>query len=106
MCLNLLCVAAPCLCLCIGWYDALLVSARKRASTIALLVCMGVQERLLYAALRIAQEATDEFDAIHSAKAKGMLKQYLIGRLGDAPPEEPGLPVPQEPASVRSSPPS
>jgi hypothetical protein len=35
-----------------------------------------------------------------------MLKQYLIGRLGDAPPEEPGLPAPQEPASVRSSLPS
>ncbi len=55
---------------------------------------------------RALQEATDEFDAIHSAKAKGMLKQYLIGRLGDAPPEEPGLPAAQEPPSVRRAPPA
>lgn len=48
------------------------------------------------------QEATDEFDAIHSAKAKGMLKKYLIGRVGEAPPQEPGLPAPQEKAEVRA----
>ena len=42
------------------------------------------------------QEATDEFDAIHSAKAKGMLKEYLIGRLGEAPRAEPALPAPEE----------
>ena len=48
------------------------------------------------------QEATDEFDAIHSAKAKGMLKKYMIGRVGEAPPQEPGLPAPQEKAEVRA----
>ena len=51
---------------------------------------------------RALQEATDEFDAIHSAKAKGMLKKYLIGRVGEAPPQEPGLPAPQEKAEVRA----
>ena len=45
---------------------------------------------------RAPQEATDEFDAIHSARAKGMLKEYLIGRLGEAPRAEPALPAPEE----------
>ena len=30
-----------------------------------------------------------------------MLKDYLIGRLGEAPREEPGLPAPEEKAEVR-----
>ena len=51
--------------------------------------------------MRALQEATDEFDAIHSAKAKGMLKDYLIGRLGEAPREEPALPAPEGKAEVR-----
>ncbi|KAK9836934.1 hypothetical protein WJX81_000653 [Elliptochloris bilobata] len=46
------------------------------------------------------QEATDEFDAIHSAKAKGMLKEYLIGRLGEAPRDEPALPTPEQQAET------
>ena len=30
------------------------------------------------------QDATEEFDAIHSTKARGMLAKYLIGSVGDA----------------------
>ena len=38
-------------------------------------------------------DATDDFNAIHSARAKGMLKQYIIGRVGastggDGKPEQ------------------
>lgn len=33
-------------------------------------------------------DATDEFDAIHSAKAKKQLLQYKIGRLASAAPGE------------------
>ena len=38
-------------------------------------------------------DATDDFNAIHSARAKGMLKQYVIGRVGastggDGKPEQ------------------
>ena len=29
-------------------------------------------------------DATDDFNAIHSARAKGMLKQYVIGRVGES----------------------
>ena len=29
-------------------------------------------------------DATDDFNAIHSARAKGMLKQYIIGRVGQS----------------------
>lgn len=30
------------------------------------------------------QDATDEFNAIHSAKAKGMLTDYVIGKVGES----------------------
>lgn len=29
------------------------------------------------------QDATDEFNAIHSAKAKAMLRDYVIGKVGE-----------------------
>ena len=38
------------------------------------------------------QDATDEFNAIHSAKAKAMLNEYLIGRLGEAKEVQAKLP--------------
>ena len=38
------------------------------------------------------QDATDEFNAIHSAKAKAMLKEYLIGRVGEAKAVQAKLP--------------
>ena len=38
------------------------------------------------------QDATDEFNAIHSAKAKSMLKEYLIGRVGEAKAVQAKLP--------------
>ena len=40
-----------------------------------------------------AQDATDEFNAIHSAKAKAMLKEYLIGRVGESKPKAVQLPL-------------
>ncbi len=33
-------------------------------------------------------DATEDFDAIHSAKAKAMLKDYYIGRLVESKPSE------------------
>ena len=39
------------------------------------------------------QDATDEFNAIHSAKAKAMLKDYLIGRVGESKPKAVQLPL-------------
>ena len=44
----------------------------------------------------MAQDASDEFNAIHSARAKGMLKDYLIGRVGEAPVKEAKLPLIKE----------
>ena len=38
------------------------------------------------------QDATDEFNAIHSAKAKAMLNEYLIGRVGEAKAVQAKLP--------------
>ena len=38
------------------------------------------------------QDATDEFNAIHSAKAKAMLNEYLIGRVGEAKQVQAKLP--------------
>ena len=29
------------------------------------------------------QDATDEFEAIHSAKAKSQLQEFIIGKVGD-----------------------
>jgi cytochrome b involved in lipid metabolism len=40
----------------------------------------------------VLQDATDEFNAIHSAKAKAMLKEYLIGRVGEAKAVQAKLP--------------
>ena len=40
----------------------------------------------------VMQDATDEFNAIHSAKAKAMLKEYLIGRVGEAKAVQAKLP--------------
>ena len=42
------------------------------------------------------QDASDEFNAIHSAKAKAMLKDYLIGRVGEAAVREAKLPLIKE----------
>ena len=42
------------------------------------------------------QDASDEFNAIHSAKAKGMLKDYLIGRVGESAAKEAKLPLIKE----------
>ncbi len=42
------------------------------------------------------QDATDEFNAIHSAKAKKMLADYLIGRVGEAPARAAKLPLIKE----------
>lgn len=44
----------------------------------------------------VAQDATDEFNAIHSQKAKKMLADYLIGRVGEAPAKEAKLPLIKE----------
>ncbi len=38
------------------------------------------------------QDATDEFNAIHSAKAKAMLNEYLIGRVAEAKAVQAKLP--------------
>ena len=43
-----------------------------------------------------AQDATDEFNAIHSAKAKAMLKDYLIGRVGESKAKAVQLPLIKE----------
>ena len=38
------------------------------------------------------QDATDEFNAIHSAKAKAMLNEYLIGCVGETKAVQAKLP--------------
>lgn len=43
-----------------------------------------------------AQDATDEFNAIHSQKAKKMLQDYLIGRVGENAAKEAKLPLIKE----------
>ena len=40
----------------------------------------------------LTQDATDEFNAIHSAKAKAMLNEYLIGRVAEAKAVQAKLP--------------
>ena len=87
-------------------WRCLLVSAEEVRHKCVLLTCKLeplsewiIFHKTVWCAL---QEATDEFDAIHSAKAKGMLRKYLIGRVGEAPPQEPGLPALQEKAEVRA----
>ena len=40
----------------------------------------------------MTQDATDEFNAIHSAKAKAMLNEYLIGRVSEAKAVQAKLP--------------
>lgn len=42
------------------------------------------------------QDATDEFNAIHSAKAKAMLNDYLIGKVAPAGSIAPAAQAPQE----------
>ena len=47
---------------------------------------------LQFDAMLLMQDATDEFNAIHSAKAKAMLKEYLIGCVGEAKAVQAKLP--------------
>ena len=40
----------------------------------------------------MTQDATDEFNAIHSARAKAMLNEYIIGRVAEAKAVQAKLP--------------